>query len=72
MVVERDEERIKARPKKYQYLRIECYRQRAAIEVGEKLEEGGIIESRQKRTSRMREWSVLLNVPEISSKEWTK
>lgn len=55
MVVERDEERIKARPKKYQYLRIECYRQRAAIEVGEKLEEGGIIESRQKRTSRMME-----------------
>ena len=49
MVVERDEERIQARPRKYQYLRIEYYRQRAAIEVREKLEEGGIIESRQKR-----------------------
>lgn len=72
MIVERDEERFQARPRKYQYLGVEYFRQRAAIEVGEKLEEGGIIERRQKRISRMREWSVLFNVPEKSIKEWTK
>lgn len=54
-LVERDEERVPWRPKEYQYLRVGYYKQKAAIEVGEKIEEGSIIESRQKSISRTRE-----------------
>lgn len=41
-VVERDEER---RPKENWYLGVEYYRQRATIEVEERLKGGGVIES---------------------------